>query len=67
MKCPEKSSLIDLILTNVPHKYSAASVFANDISDHCVIATVRNTKVPKTKPRYEAFCVASIFSWPVSI
>ena len=62
MKCPEKSSLIDLILTNVPHKYSAASVFANDISDHCVIATVRNTKVPKTEPRYEAFCGASIFS-----
>ncbi len=50
LKCPEKSSLIDLILTNVPHKYSTASVFANDISDHCVIATVRNTKIPKSKP-----------------
>ena len=48
LKCPEKSSLIDLILTNVPHKYTAASVFANDISDHCEVATVRNTKVPKT-------------------
>jgi len=50
LKCPEKSSLIDLILTNVPYKYSAASVFANNISDHCVVATVRNTKIPKTKP-----------------
>ncbi len=27
-----------------------ASVFANDISDHCVVATVRNTKIPKSKP-----------------
>lgn len=51
LKSPEKSSLIDLILTNASHKYTPASVFANDISDHCVIGTVRNTKVPKTKPR----------------
>ncbi len=50
-KNPEKSSLIDVILTNVPHKYSTASIFANDISDHCVVATVRNTKIPKIKPR----------------
>lgn len=49
-KNPEKSSLLDVILTNVPHKYSTASIFANDISDHCVIATVRNTKISKTKP-----------------
>ncbi len=27
-----------------------ASVFANDISDHCVVATVRNTNIPKSKP-----------------
>ena len=51
IKNPEKSSLMDVILTNVPHKYSTASIFAHDISDHCVIATVRNTKIPKTKPR----------------
>lgn len=50
LKCPEKSSLIDLILTNTPHKYSTASIFANYLSDHCVITTVRNTKIPKTKP-----------------
>ncbi len=31
-----KSSIIDFILTNVLHKYSTASIFANDISDHCV-------------------------------
>ena len=28
-----------------------SSIFANDISDHCVVATVRNTKIPKSKPR----------------
>lgn len=50
-KCPEKSSLIDLILTNVPFKYTVIGVFANDVSDHCVIAAVRDTKVPKSAPR----------------
>lgn len=38
-------------LGNAPHKYSLASVFANDVNDHCVIATVRDTKLPKHKPR----------------
>ena len=51
LKCPEKSTLIDLILTNVPHKFSAVGVFCNDLSDHCVVAAIRNTKVPKLKPR----------------
>ena len=50
IKNPGKSSLIDVILTYVPHKYSTAPIFANDISDHCVVAIVRNTKIPKTKP-----------------
>lgn len=50
-KTPEKSSLLDVILTNVPDKYLAASIFANDISDYCVVATVINTKIAKTKPR----------------
>lgn len=50
LKNPEKSSLIDVILTNVPHKYSTASIFANDISDHCAVATVRAAKLPKFKP-----------------
>lgn len=34
-KCPEKDFFIDLIIKNVPHKYKAASVFANGIIDHC--------------------------------
>ena len=33
---PEKSTLIDLIRTNIPHKY-AVGVFCNDLRDHCVV------------------------------
>uniref|UniRef100_A0A3P9K1B3 Reverse transcriptase domain-containing protein n=1 Tax=Oryzias latipes TaxID=8090 RepID=A0A3P9K1B3_ORYLA len=50
LKCLDKSTLIDLILTNVPHKFSSLGVFCNDLSDHCVVAAVRNTKIPKYKP-----------------
>lgn len=52
LKHSDKSLLIDLFLTNVPHKYSMVGSFANDISDHCVIAAVRNAIVPKTKPHF---------------
>uniref|UniRef100_A0A669EJS2 Reverse transcriptase domain-containing protein n=1 Tax=Oreochromis niloticus TaxID=8128 RepID=A0A669EJS2_ORENI len=51
IKSPDKSTLIDLILTNVPHKFLSLGVFCNDLSDHCVVATCRNTKIPKCKPR----------------
>uniref|UniRef100_A0A3B3BNA3 Reverse transcriptase domain-containing protein n=1 Tax=Oryzias melastigma TaxID=30732 RepID=A0A3B3BNA3_ORYME len=51
IKNPSKSSLIDLILTDAPHKFTAIGIFANDLSDHCAVATVRNIKLPKTKPR----------------
>jgi len=44
LKNPEKSSIIDLIITNATHKYSSASVFASDISEHCVVATFRAQK-----------------------
>ena len=27
-------------------------VFCNDLSDHCAVVAVRNTKVPKTNPRF---------------
>ncbi len=47
LKCPENSSLIDLIimsLITIPwHLYSLM------ICDHCVVATVRNTKILKSK------------------
>lgn len=51
LKSPEKSTLIDLILTNVPHKFSSLGVFCNDLSDHCVVAAIRNTKVAKSQHR----------------
>lgn len=50
VKCPDKSSLLDLILTNAPHKFSDVDIFANDLGDLCVIATVRQAKFPKMKP-----------------
>ncbi len=34
----------------MPQKYKATAVFANDMSDHCVIAGVRDTKISKCKP-----------------
>ncbi|KAK0145188.1 hypothetical protein N1851_015920 [Merluccius polli] len=42
-------SLLDLFLTNAAHKFSAVGVFPNDLSDHCAIACVRNTRMPKMK------------------
>uniref|UniRef100_A0A8C5N2E5 Reverse transcriptase domain-containing protein n=1 Tax=Gouania willdenowi TaxID=441366 RepID=A0A8C5N2E5_GOUWI len=50
-KSPDKSTLIALFLTNVPHKFSSLGVFCNDLSDHCVVAACRNTRIPKCKPR----------------
>lgn len=44
---PGKDILIDVILTNAAHKYVAVGVFSNDMSDHCAIACVRSTKLPK--------------------
>ncbi len=51
LKFPEKSTLIDLVFTNVPHKYSSVSVFANDVSDHCVVAVARDMKLHKQNSR----------------
>lgn len=45
---PDSDTLLDLMLTNMAHKHVAVGVFANDISDHCTIACVRNTKLPKS-------------------
>lgn len=41
-------TLLDVVLTNAAHKYTAIGVFAN-MSDHCVIGCVRDTKIPKSK------------------
>ena len=48
-KRPENDSLLDIILTNAPHKFTATGVFADGLSDHCVIGCVRNTRLPKTQ------------------
>ncbi|KAF3851801.1 hypothetical protein F7725_005156 [Dissostichus mawsoni] len=45
---PNNDTLIDVILTNAAHKYVSV-VFPNDISEHCTIACVRITKLPKAK------------------
>ena len=45
---PDSDTLIDIILTNAVHKYVSVGVFANDLSDHCAIACIRSTKMPKT-------------------
>ena len=52
LKRMDKSTLIDVILTNSPHKYSASGVLCNDVSDHCMVACVKNCKMTKTKPRF---------------
>ena len=48
----DKSTLIDVILTNCPFKYCATGIFCNDVSDHCVVACVRKCKLVKPKPRF---------------
>lgn len=47
---PFRSTLIDLILTNASHRYTKIGIFANGLSKHSAIATVRITKLLKTKP-----------------
>ncbi len=45
-KVQHKSTLLDLIITNAAHTFTSTGIFCNDISDHCVIACVRDTKIP---------------------
>lgn len=32
-------------------KFSTSAVFANDLSDHCIVGAVRNTKISRSEPR----------------
>lgn len=48
-KNPVKSTLLDLVLTNTPHKVSHMGIFSNDLSDHCAVAVVRQAKLPKAR------------------
>ena len=40
-------TLLDIILTNLPFKYTSA-VFNQDLSDHCLIACMRNGSAGQT-------------------
>ena len=42
-------TLLDIILTNLPSKYTSA-VFNQDLSDHCLIACLRNESAFKRPP-----------------
>jgi hypothetical protein len=42
-------TLLDIILTNLPSKYTSV-VFNQDLSDHCLIACVRNGSAVKRPP-----------------
>ncbi len=43
---PDKATLIDVILTNNPDRYSS-DVFCNDLSDHCFTACLQNGGIMK--------------------
>lgn len=49
----DKSTLLDVILTNSQQKYPSVELFLifNDVSDHSTVACVRNCKLPKCKPK----------------
>ena len=42
-------TLIDIILTNLPSKYTSV-VFNQDLSDHCLISCIRNGSAVKRPP-----------------
>uniref|UniRef100_A0A8L0DUF3 Reverse transcriptase domain-containing protein n=1 Tax=Oncorhynchus mykiss TaxID=8022 RepID=A0A8L0DUF3_ONCMY len=48
-KALNMGTLIDIILTNFPSKYTSA-VFNQDLSDHCLIACIRNGSAVKRPP-----------------
>ena len=48
-KSVNSSTLVEIILTNLPSKYTSA-VFNQDLSDHCLIACVRNGFAVKQPP-----------------
>ena len=50
-----KGTLIDVILTNWPSKYTSA-VFNQDLSDHCLIACIRYGAAVKRPPLITVKC-----------
>ena len=61
-------NLIDIILTNLPSKYTSA-VFNQDLSDHCLIACIRHGSAVKRPPlitvkrSLKHFCEQAQVSW----
>ena len=50
-KALNTGTLIDIILTNLPSKYTCTpAVFNQDLSDHCLIACIRNGSAVKRPP-----------------
>lgn len=49
LKNPEKSTLLDIIVTNTPQKFTANGIFANEFSDHWPVAYIRDVKIPKSR------------------
>jgi hypothetical protein len=47
----DRSSLLDFIHTNNPHKYNSVGVFASDLRYHCPIACIRNSRQHNSDPR----------------
>jgi hypothetical protein len=54
-------TLIDIILTNLPSKYTFV-VFNQDLSDHCLIACIRNGPAVKRLPLITVKCSLKHFS-----
>ena len=58
-KYPEKSSVIDLFINNVLHKYSVIGVFANNFSDYSVVSGVRDAKLSHFRLLSPTVCMKS--------
>ena len=62
LKNLDRSTLIDIILTNRPHKYTMSGVLPLGFSDHCPVVCIRDMKAPKTptcfitKRNFKNFC-----------
>lgn len=51
----------------MPQKYSTLEVFAKDLSDHCIVGAVRNTKISCSKPHIITKRNSKLFSEQASL
>ena len=47
----DTSSLIDIVLTNMPHNITKTIAFESGCSDNCMIGTLRKLNILRLKPR----------------